>query len=152
MPRSRIALSTESSPRIRCSSRRSRDIVGLYLDPPERAMVLCVDEKSQIQALDRSAPKLSILSGTPARAPHVFTCTSRQRARADQPRRALVRRADHPQATPRGASHVTELNADIEDWVEHWNENPKPYVWTKTADEILDNLTRYCNTINASRH
>jgi hypothetical protein len=48
--------------------------------------------------------------------------------------------------------NVTELNADIEDWVEHWNENPKPYVWTKTADEILDNLTGYCNTINASGH
>lgn len=42
-----------------------RDIVGLYLDPPERAMVLCVDEKSQIQALDRSAPTLPMLPGTP---------------------------------------------------------------------------------------
>ena len=43
-----------------------RDIVGVYLDPPERAMVLCVDEKSQIQALDRSAPTLPMLPGTPA--------------------------------------------------------------------------------------
>jgi transposase len=47
---------------------------------------------------------------------------------------------------------ITELNTDIEDWNEHWNENPKPYAWTKTADETLNNLTRYCNTINASRH
>ena len=43
-----------------------RDVVGLYLDPPERAVVLCVDEKSQIQALDRTAPILPMLPGTPA--------------------------------------------------------------------------------------
>src|SRR4051812_2006486 len=49
-----------------------RDVVGLYLDPPERAMVLCVDEKSQIQALDRSAPTLPMLPGTPARATHDY--------------------------------------------------------------------------------
>src|SRR6266700_1913278 len=49
-----------------------RDIVGLYLAPPERAVVLCVDEKSQIQALDRSAPILPMLPGTPARATHDY--------------------------------------------------------------------------------
>ena len=49
-----------------------RDIVGLYLDPPERALVLCVDEKSQIQALDRTAPTLPMLPGTPARATHDY--------------------------------------------------------------------------------
>jgi transposase len=49
-----------------------RDIVGLYLDPPERALVLCVDEKSQIQALDRSAPTLPILPTTPARRSHDY--------------------------------------------------------------------------------
>jgi transposase len=49
-----------------------RDIVALYLDPPERAVVLCVDEKSQIQALDRSAPVLPMLPGTPARATHDY--------------------------------------------------------------------------------
>ena len=47
---------------------------------------------------------------------------------------------------------VKALNADIRAWIEHWNENPKPYVWTKTADEILDNLASYCNTINDSAH
>jgi AraC-like DNA-binding protein len=47
-----------------------RDIVGLYLDPPERALVLCVDEKSQIQALDRTAPVLPLLPTTPARRTH----------------------------------------------------------------------------------
>jgi len=49
-----------------------KDVVGLYLDPPERAVVLCVDEKSQIQALDRTAPILPILPGTPERASHDY--------------------------------------------------------------------------------
>src|SRR5205823_5350062 len=49
-----------------------KDVVGLYLDPPERALVLCVDEKSQIQALDRSQPVLPILPGTPARMSHDY--------------------------------------------------------------------------------
>ena len=43
-----------------------------------------------------------------------------------------------------------ELNADIEHWTDTWNEDPKLYVWVKSAEEILDNLTGYCNTINAS--
>src|SRR5215207_6590868 len=49
-----------------------RDVVGLYLDPPERAVVLCVDEKSQIQALDRTAPIFPMLPGSPARATHDY--------------------------------------------------------------------------------
>ena len=53
----------------------------------------------------------------------------------------------------RGAHRsVAELNADIEDWVERWNEDPKPYVWTKSADEILAALAAYCNVINGSGH
>ena len=48
------------------------DICGLYLNPPERAVVLCVDEKSQIQALDRTAPTLPMLPGTPERATHDY--------------------------------------------------------------------------------
>lgn len=204
-----------------------RDIVGLYLDPPERAIVLCVDEKAQIQALDRSAPTLPMLPGTPARATHDYerngtsslfaalNTTSGKvirslhaRHRAIEFKKFLVKidkevpadldihmildnysthktpaikrwLAAHPRFhlhfTPTGSSwinlverwfaeltarklrrgvhrSVPELNADIDDWVEHWNENPNPYVWTKTADEILDNLAGYCNTINASRH
>jgi transposase len=49
-----------------------RDVVGVYLDPPERAVVLCVDEKRQIQALDRTAPILPMLPGTPQRATHDY--------------------------------------------------------------------------------
>jgi transposase len=51
---------------------KGRDIVGLYLDPPERALVLCVDEKSQIQALDRSAPVLPMMPGMPERRTHDY--------------------------------------------------------------------------------
>lgn len=204
-----------------------RDIVGLYMDPPERAMVLCVDEKSQIQALDRSAPILPLLPGTPARMSHDYerhgtsslfaaldvasgnvigSLHNRHRAiefkkflvkidkavpdeldvhlildnysthKTPEIKRWLVR---HPRFvlhfTPTGASwinlverwfgeltarklrrgvhrSVRELNADIQAWTEHWNEDPRPYVWTKTADEILDKLANYCTAINASGH
>ena len=47
-----------------------RDIVGLYLSPPDRALVLCVDEKSQIQAVDRTEPALPMLPGMPERRTH----------------------------------------------------------------------------------
>ncbi len=49
-----------------------RDVVGLYLNPPERALVLCVDEKTQIQALNRTAPVFPMLPGTPARSSHDY--------------------------------------------------------------------------------
>ena len=52
---------------------KTHDVVGLYLNPPERAVVLCVDEKSQIQALDRTAPILPLLPGVPERATHDYT-------------------------------------------------------------------------------
>jgi transposase len=51
---------------------RIRDVVGLYLDPPEKAVVLCVDEKSQVQALDRTAPILPVMPGLPERATHDY--------------------------------------------------------------------------------
>jgi transposase len=47
---------------------------------------------------------------------------------------------------------VRELNNDIRDWIETWNDNPRPFVWTKTADKILDSIARYCKRINDSRH
>jgi hypothetical protein len=43
---------------------------------------------------------------------------------------------------------VAELEADVEAWIEAWNKDPKPFVWTKTADEILDSLAHYCTRIN----
>jgi len=47
---------------------------------------------------------------------------------------------------------VTVLEADVRHWINQWNKNPKPFVWTKTADEILDTLTAYCQRINDSGH
>jgi hypothetical protein len=52
-----------------------RDVVGLYLDPPERALVLCVDEKSQVQALDRSQPVLPMMPGMLSGAPMTTSAT-----------------------------------------------------------------------------
>jgi transposase len=204
-----------------------RDVVGLYLDPPERALVLCVDEKSQIQALDRSQPILPMLPGVPERATHDYkrsgtsslfaaldiasgkvigSLHSRHRTiefkkflkqidaavpddlevhlildnytthktKAVQ-RWLLAHPRFHLHFTPTGASwlnlverwfaeltnkklrrgthrSVRELNKDIRDWIAHWNENPRPYVWAKTADQIFDSLTRYCQQINDSGH
>jgi len=204
-----------------------RDVVGLYLNPPERAVVLCVDEKSQIQALDRSAPILPMLPGTPQRATHDYkragtsslyaaldlttgkvigALHSRHRAiefkrflqqidrevpgglevhlvldNSSTHKTAAIQTwlAAHPRFvlhfTPtssswlnlverwfaelttkklrRGAHRsVRALNADIRAWIGTWNDDPRPYVWTKTADQILESISRYCNRINASRH
>jgi transposase len=204
-----------------------RDVVGLYLNPPERAVVLCVDEKSQIQALDRTAPILPMLPGVPERATHDYkrAGTSSLYAALDltsghvlgalharhraiefkQFLQAIDREVPseldihvvldnssthktpaiqkwllaHPRFvlhfTPTSASwlnlverwfaeltakllkrgthrSVRELNADIRAWIETWNDNPKPFVWTKTADQILESIARYCTRINDSRH
>jgi transposase len=204
-----------------------RDVVGLYLNPPERAVVLCVDEKSQIQALDRTAPILPMLPGTPQRATHDYkrSGTSSLYAALDlatgkvigalhSRHRAIefkkfLQRIDaevpaefdvhlvldnssthktpaiqkwllaHPRFTlhftptssswlnlverwfaeltskklRRGAHRsVRELNADIRAWIQTWNDDPKPYVWTKTADQILESIATYCTRINESRH
>ena len=89
-----------------------RDVVGLYLNPPERAVVLCVDEKSQIQALDRTAPILPMLPGVPERATHDYkrAGTSSLYAALDLTHRQGDRRAAQPpprdrvQAVPADAS------------------------------------------------
>jgi hypothetical protein len=44
---------------------------------------------------------------------------------------------------------VTELETDVQPWIQSWNENPKPFVWTKNADEILDSLAHYCHKLTA---
>jgi transposase len=203
------------------------DVVGIYLNPPERAVVLCVDEKSQIQALDRTAPILPMLPGTPERATHddkragtsslyaaldlttgkVFgTLHSRHRAiefkqflqsidrevpagldvhlvldNSSTHKTPAIQRwlAAHPRFvlhfTPTSASwlnlverwfgeltgkllkrgahrSVRALNTDIRAWIKTWNDEPRPYLWTKTADQILESLARYCERINDSRH
>jgi len=204
-----------------------KDVVGLYLNPPERAVVLCVDEKSQIQALDRTAPILPMLPGTPERATHDYkrhgtsslyaaldittgkvigSLHTRHRAiefkkflatidkevpghlavhlvldNASTHKTPAIQKwlLPHPRFvvhfTPTSSSwlnlverwfgeltttklqrgthrSVRALNADIRDWINTWNEKPRPYVWTKTADQILDSIARYCTRINDSGH
>ena len=203
-----------------------KDVVGLYLDPPERAVVLCVDEKSQIQALDRTAPILAMLPGTPERATHdykrsgtsslyaaldittgqvISALHGRHRAvefkkflqtidrevpaelavhlvldNASTHKTPAIKKwlLAHPRFvlhfTPTSSSwmnlverwfaelttkklrrgthrSVRALNSDIRAWIQTWNEDPKPFVWTKTADQILESISRYCNRINESR-
>ena len=56
----------------------------------------------------------------------------------------LLRRGAHPT--------VRALNADIRNWIKNWNENPRPYVWTKPAEQILESIARYCQRINQTGH
>jgi transposase len=202
-----------------------RDIVGLYLNPPDAAVVLCVDEKSQIQALDRSAPVLPLMPGVPERRTHDYVrngttnlyaaldlasgqviADMAPRHRAEEFRRFLnlIERSvpehldvhvvldnssthktpsiqrwlvRHPRFTlhftptysswlnlverwfaelttkwiKRSAHRsVRDLVASIRTWITNWNEEPKPYVWHKTAEEILASLASYCQRINDS--
>ena len=204
-----------------------RDVVGLYLNPPEAAVVLCVDEKTQIQALDRTSPVLPMLPGTPARATHDYvrngttnlyaaldvasgnvltSLTARHRAEEFRRFLALIERtvpdelavhvivdnssthktamikrwiARHPRFTLhftptysswlnlverwfaeltnrwlRRSAHRSskELVAAIRTWTQLWNDNPKPFIWHKSADEILDSLAQYCQRITDSGH
>ncbi len=204
-----------------------RDIVGLYMSPPTRAVVLCVDEKSQIQALDRTQPLLPMVPGVAERRSHDYVrhgTTSlfaaldvatgkvigelHRRHRAEEFRKFLdtvdrgvpasldvhlildnlsthktpaVRRwfARHPRFhfhfTPTSASWINlverwfgllterqlrrgthrstrELESAIREFLAVHNTNPKPFVWTKTADQILDSLSRFCRRISDSGH
>ncbi len=196
-----------------------RDIVGLYLDPPERALVLCVDEKSQIQALDRTQPLLPMRPGQAERRTHDYKrhgttslfaaldiatgkvigrCFKRHRAKefltflreidANVPedldvhlvmdnyathktpviQRWLVKRPRwHVHFTPTGASWLNqverlfalltekqlrrgvhrstqELEQAIQDYIDTVNDDPKPFRWTKSADDILASIKRFC--------
>lgn len=200
-----------------------RDIVGLYLNPPVAAAVFAVDEKPQIQALNRSAPTLPMLPTTPARATHdyerngtvdlfaaleiatgkvitdlrpshtsaefikflnkinrevpaeldvhvVLDNLSTHKTPAVQ-QWLLRHKRFHFHFTPTYGSwmnlverwfsalttkklqrsahrSVTALAADIRTWVQNWNHDPKPFIWHKTADEILQRLAGYCATVN----
>lgn len=199
-----------------------RDVVGLYMDPPERAVVLCVDEKSQIQALDRTSPILPLMPGVPERRTHDYKrhgttslfaaldaatgrvigkCYKRHRAKefkkflveieAKLPggldvhlimdnyathktpaiRAWLARRPHwHVHFTPTSASwlnlverffgeltdrqikrgahrSVKELEDAITRYIEKRNDDPKPFTWSRSADQILDAVKRYCERL-----
>ena len=203
------------------------DVVGLYHNPPERAVVLCVDEKSQIQALDRSQPVLPIMPGTPERATHSYIRNGittlfaafdiadgtvigelHRQHRATEFKKFLITidktvpadldihlvcdnygthktpavkawPARHPRFhlhfTPTSSSWINQverwfgflteqkikrgahqsvraLEDDIRDWIADWNTHPRPFIWTKTAEEILDSLARFCRRISDARH
>jgi len=204
-----------------------RDVVGLYLAPPERALVLCVDEKTQVQALDRTAPLLQLRPGQPERRTHDYTrhgttslfaaldiatgkviaeCHQRHRARefrqflntieAAVPaaldihlvldnygthKAPTVKRwlAQHPRYhlhfTPTSSSwlnqvetwfslltqrqlrrgvhrSVRELEAALLSYAAHSNDTAKPFRWTKSADDILQSVKRFCLHTSNSGH
>jgi transposase len=202
------------------------DVVGLYHNPPEKAVVLCVDEKSQIQALDRSRPVLPMMPGMPERRTHDYlrhgitslfaafniadgTVISElhRRHRATEFRKFLTaidkavpagldvhlvcdnyathntaeirtwlarRPRFHVHFTPTGSSWMNQverwfamltdklirrgvhtsvqaLENDIREWIATWNDNPRPFTWTKTADEILSSLADYLAKLGTGR-
>ena len=204
-----------------------RDIVGLYLNPPDKALVLCVDEKSQIQALDRTQPLLPMGLGYAEGVTHDYVrhgtttlfaaldiatgrvltrCKRRHRHQeflqflrqidANVPpeldvhlildnygthKHAKVRRwlaarpRYHVHYTPTYSSwlnqaeiwfnlitqrairrgtfrSVKQLIEKIDQFVQHYNTKTKPFVWTATADSILQKIARLCNVISGTRH
>lgn len=203
-----------------------RDIVGLYMNPPDHAVVFCVDEKSQIQALDRTQPLLPLRPGQAERRTHDYKrhgTTSlfaalelktsrvigqlRRRHRSSEFRQFLDRidaqvpaelevhlildnYATHKTAMirkwfakrPRFHLHFTptygswinlverwfaeltnkrirrgvfrsvqELEKAIREYIDAHNEAPQPFVWTRTADQILDSIARYARRTLAAQ-
>src|SRR3954451_16994400 len=203
------------------------DVVGLYLNPPEGAVVLSVDEKSQVQALARSQPAFPMMPGMPERATHDYVrhgttslfaafntadgtviSSLHRRHRTIEFKKFLTKIDDQVpadldvhlvcdnygthkapaiktwlQAHPRFHMHhtptysswlnqverwfayltddllrrgdhrsVQALERDIREWVAAWNENPKPFIWTKTAEQILQRLGRLIKRIKGAGH
>lgn len=204
-----------------------RDIVGLYLNPPDKAMVLCVDEKSQIQALDRTQPSLPMGLGYVEGVTHDYVrhgtttlfaalniatgqvLTACKRRHRHQEYLGFLKRVDasvpadldvhlvvdnyathkHPAvkrwlaARPRYHVHFTptyaswlnqveiwfnlitqrairrgtfksvkELVARIDQFVQQYNTRCRPFVWTATAESILEKIKRLCQYISETRH
>jgi transposase len=203
------------------------DVVGLYHNPPEKAVVLCVDEKSQMQALDRSQPVLPMMPGMPERRTHDYArhgvvdlfaafniadgtviTELHPQHRAVEFKKFLIaidkavpddlnvhlicdnlathktkaindwfdkHPRFHRHFTPTGSSWINQverwfglltdqllrrgvhksvaaLEKDVRDWIKTWNDDPKPFRWTKTADEILDSLAKYMARISGATH
>ena len=203
------------------------DVTALYLDPPEHDVVLCVDEKSQIQALERTQPSLPMRAGrieqrtwdyvrhgtttlfaalnaatgkvigsvhrrhrtqeflkflrkidsqVPENLDVHLILDNYQTHKTPAVKRWLLRHPRfHLHFTPtysswlnlverwfaeltekqlRRSSHtsIQRLERDIKEWIEIHNEDPKPFVWTKTADEILSSIARFCVRTCDSEH
>ncbi len=203
------------------------DVVGLYVNPPEAAVVLCVDEKSQVQALARSQPAFPMMPGMPEKRSHDYVrhgttslfaafntadgtviSSLHRRHRSIEFKKFLTKidqqvPADldvhlicdnygthkHPSIkrwlaahsrfqmhfTPTYSSWINQverffayvtadllqrsdhrsvqaLEADIRAWVKNWNKDPKPFIWTKTAEQILDSLARLLQRTTGAGH
>ena len=203
------------------------DVVGLYLNPPEAAVVLCVDEKSQVQALARSQPAFPMMPGMPEKRTHDYVrhgttslfaafntvdgtviSSIHRRHRSIEFKKFLTKiDAEVPdgldihlvcdnysthkspsilkwlEAHPRLHMHFTPtysswinqverffayvtadllqrsdhrsvqtLEGDIRNWVKEWNENPKPFIWTKPAEQILKSLSRLLQRTTGAVH
>jgi transposase/transcriptional regulator with XRE-family HTH domain len=203
------------------------DVVGLYLNPPESAVVMCVDEKSQVQALSRSQPAFPMMPGMPEKRTHDYLrhgttslfaafniadgtviSSLHRRHRAAEFKKFLAKIDDHVpahlevhlvcdnygthktptiatwlEAHPRFHMHFTPtysswinqverwfgyvtgdllqrsdhrsvqaLEADLRRWVKSWNDNPKPFVWTKSAEQILESLGRLMLRTSGAGH
>lgn len=203
------------------------DVVGLYLNPPEGAVVLCVDEKSQVQALARSQPAFPMMPGMPEKRTHDYVrhgvttlfaafntadgtviSAVHRRHRTTEFKKFLAKidseippdlevhlvadnygthkspaikrwLENHPRFhvhyTPTYSSWLNQverwfayltddllrrgdhrsvqaLERDLRTWVTAWNENPKPFIWTKTAEQILERLGRLIQRINGAGH
>jgi transposase len=203
------------------------DVVGLYHNPPEKAVVLCADEKSGMQALDRSQPVLPMMPGMPERRSHDYArhgvtslfaafniadgtviselhrqhravefkkflaaidkavpdeldvhlvCDNLATHKTPAIRDWLARHPRfHVHFTPTGSSWINQverwfgfltdqmirrgvhksvqaLEKDVRAWIQTWNENPRPFMWTKTAEEILDSLAKYIARISGAGH
>src|ERR687892_614387 len=152
-----------------------KDVVGLYLNPPDAAVVLCVDEKTQVQALDRTAPVLPLMPGVPERRTHdykragttnlyaaldvasghvIADLTPRQRAEEFRRFLNLIDKSvpadlDVHLIVDNSSTHKAP---SIQTWIANWNDDPKLYVKQKTAYEILGNLAAYCARISDSGH
>jgi transposase len=204
-----------------------RDVAGLYLAPPANAAVFSVDEKPQIQALERTAPVLPMMPGVPERRSFDYVrhgtidlfaalniATGTVIGKLSAQHRAVdfrdfldeIDRHTDPAlevhvicdnlsahkapavqrwllAHPRFVLHFTptysswinqverwlaelqrrclergvfcsldELTTALEDWIKRWNENARPFKWTKTPDQIIDRICRYCSRISGPGH
>jgi transposase len=203
------------------------DIVGLYVNPPEAAVVYCVDEKSQVQALARSQPAFPMMPGMPEKRTHDYVrhgttslfaafniadgtviSSIHRRHRSIEFKKFLAKidaevpeglqvhlvcdnysthksptvltwLAAHPRFhmhfTPTYSSWINQverffafitadllqrsdhrsvqaLENDIRNWVKAWNENPKPFIWTKPAEQILESLSRLLQRTTGAGH